>query len=1038
MSDLFAPYFKAIKELDVAEATEHTLRGPLENLLKFLAAHADANIAVIHEPKRDASRLGAPDFKFKVHEAILGYLENKKIDESLDAVLQSTQIAKYKQLSNNIVVTNYLEWVWLKDGYIAKRETLCYRSDVGRRRARLDPDKAEKVAELIGGFLSALPQKLGDAKKLAAALAMRCHDLCAFLRAELERQEREPPPGRLYGLYAFFTEAVFHELSLDEFANAFAQTLGYGLFLAKLNAEADAVTLQNAKNHIPANFALIRELVGFLDELERPEYQDIKWLLEEILGIMNALDLAAIHADLAFAKGARHSTEEERLLFDKDPYVYFYENFLSAYDKETRKGRGVYYTPPPVVSFIVQAVEDILKQTFGVRQGLADRKRVTVLDFATGTGTFLLEVLQRIFAGTSKGLHQRIVKEHILKNLYGFEFLIAPYTVAHLKLSQFLQDKGYAMQDDERLNIYLTNTLEPIEPQANWLLPALTLEVRAAQAIKNRPILVITGNPPYSGHSKNTGPWIAKEIDTYKKVDGKPLGEKNVKWLQDDYVKFIRFAQWKMEQVEEGVVAIITNHSFLDNPTFRGMRHSLLQTFNQIYLLDLHGNTRKKEQPPEGGKDENIFDIEQGVAVSLMIKKKRLRRAVYHADLWGRRREKYKTLLATKKDDMEWTRLKPSAPAYLFIPQDEALRKEYEQGWPVTKIFPLHSVGIVTARDKLTIHHTKDAVWQVARNFAALPPEAAREQYELGADSRDWKVEFAQRDLQDSGPSQDHVVRVICRPFDTRYTYYTGHSRGFHCMPRGQVMRHMLAGENIGLVTTRITKDDWTAFATEHIISHKAGSRYDISYLFPLYLYQTPERLQTAGTLFEEADSFKGKERIENFSPQFRKFADEQYKCCYSPEALLGYMYAVMHSPTYRTKYREFLKRDFSRIPFVDERETFANLSTLGWELLQVHLLKSIPQAVAVDVTGGDFDVEKVQYDAKHERLSINETDSFSPVPQDVWEFHIDGYPVLDTYLKSRKGRTLSLDEIEAIQNIANALRFTIDQMQRIDACWQP
>ena len=897
MSDLFAPYFEAIKELDVSEATEHTLRGPLKNLLKSFAARADSTIAVIHEPKRDANRLGAPDFKFKVHEAILGYLENKKIDESLDSVLQSTQIAKYKQLSNNIVVTNYLEWVWLQDGHIAKRETLCYRSDVGNRRARLDPDKAEKVAGLIGGFLSAVPQKLADAKKLAQALAMRCHDLRDFLREELERQEREPPPGRLYGLYEFFTEAVFYELSLDEFANAFAQTLGYGLFLAKLNAEADAVTLQNAKNHIPANFALIRELVGFLDELERPEYQDIKWLLEEILGIMNALDLAAIHADLAFVKGTRHSTEEERLLFDKDPYVYFYEDFLSAYDKETRKGRGVYYTPPPVVSFIVQAAEDILKQTFGIRRGLADHKRVTVLDFATGTGTFLLEVLQRIFAGTSKGLHRRIVKEHILKNLYGFEFLIAPYTVAHLKLSQFLQDKGYAMQDDERLNIYLTNTLEPIEPQANWLLPALTLEVRAAQAIKDRPILVITGNPPYSGHSKNTGTWITKEIDTYKKVAGKPLGEKNVKWLQDDYVKFIRFAQWKMEQVEEGVVAIITNHSFLDNPTFRGMRHSLLQTFNQIYLLDLHGNTRKKEQPPAGAKDENIFDIEQGVAVSLMIKKKGLRRAVYHADLWGRRHEKYKTLLASKKDDMEWTKLKPSAPAYLFIPQDEALLKEYEQGWLLTDIFMQSNSGIISKRDKIAFHFLREDLYKVLNDFDILEETNLKEKYKF-RESRDGKISFVKKHIQDYGIKDEYIRLCLHRPFDFRWTYHTNLSKGFLGWPVHDTMRHMLAGENIGLVTTRITKDDWTVLATEHIISHKAGSRYDISYLFPLYLYQTPDRLQTARTLFEEADPFEGKERIENFSPQFRKFADEKYKCCYSPEVLLGYMYAVMQSPT--------------------------------------------------------------------------------------------------------------------------------------------
>ena len=1037
MSDLFAPYFKAIKELDVSEATEHTLRGPLENLLKSLAARVDSNIAIIHEPKRDANRLGAPDFKFKVHEAILGYLENKKIDESLDSVLQSEQIAKYKQLSNNIVVTNYLEWVWLKDGHIAKRETLCYLSDVGSRRARLDPEKAEKVVGLIVSFLSALPQKLSDAKKLAESLAMRCHDLHDFLREELERQEREPPPGRLYGLYEFFTEAVFHELSLDEFANAFAQMLGYGLFLAKLNAEEEVVTLQNAKNHIPANFALIRELVGLLDELEQPEYQGIKWLLEEILGIMNALDLAAIHTDLAFAKRPLRGTEEERLLFDKDPYVYFYEDFLKAYDKKTRKGRGVYYTPPPVVSFIVQAVEDILKGTFGIRQGLADHKRVTVLDFATGTGTFLLEVLQRIFEGTSKGLHQRIVKEHVLKNLHGFEYLIAPYTIAHLKLSQFLQDNDYAMQADERLNIYLTNTLEPIEPQTNWLLPALTLEVSAAQEIKDQPILVITGNPPYAGHSKNTGTWITKEIDAYKKVDGKPLGEKNTKWLQDDYVKFIRFAQWKMEQAEEGIVAIITNHSFLDNPTFRGMRHSLLQTFNQMYLLDLHGNTRKKEKTPKGGKDENVFDIEQGVAVSLMIKKKGLRRAVYHADLWGRRHEKYKTLLETKKNDVEWTKLKPSTPSYLFIPQDEKLREEYEQGWQLTDIFMKSNSGIVSKRDKIAFHFLREDLYKVLDDFNVLEESRIKEKYNF-KDSRDGKVNFVKKHIQDYGIKDKYIRLCLYRPFDFRWTYHTDLSKGFLGWPVYDIMRHMLSGENIGLVTTRLTKDDWTVFATKHIIAHKSSSRYDISYLFPLYLYLSQEQEKNKGKLFENVDPLEGKERIENFSQKFREFVDKKYECHYSPEVLLGYIYAVMHSPTYRVKYRDFLRLDFPRIPFVDKRETFATLSTLGWELLQAHLLKSIPQALDVDVTGSDFVVEKPCYEAVHERLYINKTQYFAPVPKDVWEFHIDGYPVLGTFLKYRKGRMLSLDEIEAIQNIINALRFTIDQMQRIDECWPP
>jgi type I restriction-modification system DNA methylase subunit len=623
MADPFKAYFEAIKNLDINDATEHTLRTALENLLTAVAQQENAKIKVIQEPKQDKSGLGAPDFKFKLNEAILGYLENKKTGENLDTILKSSQLTKYKQLSSNIILTNYLEWAWLKDGQIIQRETLCYANDVGYRKARLDPDKAEKVGKLIASFYSAAPEKIAKAKILALALARRCHELRDFLFQALARQEKEHQEGKLYGLYGVFKKDVFHELELKEFADAFAQTLGYGLFLAKLNAGEHPVTLQNAKQFIPGNFELIRELVDFLDELERPEYHGIKWLVEEILSIMNTLNLAAIHEDLAFTKKQGRlfePTEEERLLFAKDPYVYFYEDFLKAYDKETRKARGVYYTPPPVVNFIVRAVNDILKRDFGIPQGLADRKRVTALDFATGTGTFLLEIVNSILEEVPEGIRHQVIREHVLKNLYGFEYLIAPYTIAHLKLSQFLHDKGYTLQSSERLQIYLTNTLEPIAPQPNFLLPALSREVEAAQKVKDRKILVITGNPPYAGHSKNNGAWISGLIEDYKRVDGQPLGEKNPKWLQDDYVKFIRFAQWKMQQVPEGIVAIITNHSFLDNPTFRGMRQSLMQTFNRIYVLDLHGNTKKKERTPEGGKDENVFDIEQGVAISIFVK----------------------------------------------------------------------------------------------------------------------------------------------------------------------------------------------------------------------------------------------------------------------------------------------------------------------------------------------------------------------------------------------------------------------------------
>jgi hypothetical protein len=1011
MLEAFKTYFEQIKKLDSQESTEHTLRPALDNLLNALAAKK--NIKVIHEPKRDPAGKGAPDFKFKLNECILGYLENKKIGENLDQFLKSEQIAKYQKLSGNLILTNYLEWIWLKDGEIAKRETLAYLSDVGYPKARLDREKAKWVQALIAAFLSTPPKGIGRAQDLALALALRCHELRDFLTEELLRQEREQQQGKLFGLFGVFQKDVFHELDAAGFADAFAQMLGYGLFLARLNqGDGGPLSLANAKQFIPANFELIRELVAFLDELDKEEYRQIRWLLEEILSILNTLDLAALREDLAFTKRQGRlflQTEEERLLFAKDPYVYFYEIFFKAYDKAMRKGRGVYYTPPPVVNFIVRAVNDILKSTFGIKAGLADRRRVTVLDFATGTGTFLLEVIQQILEETSEGLQDQVVSEHVLKNLYGFEYLIAPYTIAHLKLSQFLQDKGFGMKPQERLQIYLTNTLEPIEPQKNWLLPALSKEVELAQNVKNQPILVITGNPPYSGHSLNKGKWITGLIEAYKQVDGKPLGERNPKWLQDDYVKFIRFAQWKMDQVEEGVVGIITNHSFLDNPTFRGMRQSLLRTFPQIYLLDLHGSSRKKETTPAGGKDENVFDIEQGVCISIMVRKPGLARKVFHADLWGKRQDKYRACLELEFDTAPWVEVQPRSPFYLFVPQDEALRAEYEKGWKITDIFPVSSVGIVTADDQTFIGFNEAELKKI---------------------------------ISSKFNEYDDVFNasILYRPFDIRIIYFDPSKLE---RARGKTMRHMLQKDgNIGLMTTRLTKDEWSILATEHIIGHKAVSRYDIGYLFPLYFYNNPGNKNPNpnpnNLLFVQDPQAQYNVRRENLAPQFRAFLDVKYDHHFEPEEILGYIYAVLHSPTYRRKYAEFLKIDFPRIPFVDDRELFEKLSKLGWELVQAHLLKEVPETLKVDVTRGSDLVEKPGYAAAQQRLHINAERYFAPVPEDVWNFHIGGYQVLDKYLKSRKGRHLSLDEIENVMNVVKVLRFTIDRMQEIEKVWQP
>ncbi len=575
----FDTYLKALKETPVAEHTEHTGRSALEALLKTFAQEAGAKgIGVQHEPKREKDK-GAPDFKIKRQGMILGYVETKEIGENLDKVLKTDQIKKYLTLSENIIVSDYLQFILIgPGGKVRARGTLAYASDLEGRTLRVNPDRVAETAKLLETFFSEAPQGIERSKALAEALATRSRLLRDFLVEELNRQEKNDREGRLHALFDVFKTQVFHELTLKEFADAFAQTLAYGLFLAKLNAKGDEViSLENVRQFIPGAFTLIRVLVRFLEEMRERQYEEILWVVEEILSIVNGLAIAKIREDLSFrqrkavSRKVRAKDDEEHRLFERDPFIYFYEDYLKAYDKDTRKRRGVYYTPPPVVNFIVRAVDDILKDIFKIADGLADHKKVTVLDFAAGTGTFLLEVMQKIFdniGGADAGKANAVVREHILKNLYGFEYLIAPYTIAHLKLSQYLKDRGHPLKDGERLQVYLTNTLEPIEPQKNAFLPELAQEVEAAQKVKEKPIFVILGNPPYSGHSKNKGKWISAQIDGYKYIvetvqtgvdpEGapifqekkKPLGERNPKWLNDDYVKFIRFAQLKMDAVD--------------------------------------------------------------------------------------------------------------------------------------------------------------------------------------------------------------------------------------------------------------------------------------------------------------------------------------------------------------------------------------------------------------------------------------------------------------------------------------------------------
>jgi len=1043
---IFFDYIKELQSYELTDITEHSHRPALKSLLEHIAKDAESPIHILHEPKRK-SGFGAPDFKILNSKGIIGYVENKKIGENLNHILKSDQIKRYRELSDNILLTNYLEWIWIKKGEINERGMLCFLSDLADKRFKIDNDKAEKIRQLIFHFYSQAPVGIGTAKDLAKALAIRSRNLRDFLTDELDRQEREDVRGILRGLYQTFQTHIFNTLSVQEFSDAFAQMLVYGLFLARLSSGEKRITLGNAKNFIPASFELIKELVNFLEELEKTEYREVRWIIEEVLSMMNNLALAELKKDLSFSK------QKAGEAFARDPYLYFYEDFLAAYDKKLRKAKGVYYTPPPVVNFIIRAVNDILKKEFGLSDGLADYKRVTVLDFAAGTGTFLLEILQQIFDSlpSESPKKELIIREHILKNLFGFEYLIAPYTIAHLKLSQFLKENGYELQNNERFQIFLTNTLEPVhEVPPNLFVPTLSKEGEEAQRIKDKPVLVICGNPPYSGHSKNNGDWIknilkGKDIYATQKddchadyfsVDGKPMKEKNSKWLQDDYVKFIRFAQYKMDKVNEGIVGIITNHSFLDNPTFRGMRQSLMKTFDQLYFIDLHGNAKKKESSPDGGKDENVFDIEQGVAISLMVKRKGLKKGVFHADFWGLREQKYQNLLEKSIENIRWQEIKPEKPYYLFFFQNKNLISEYQEFYSVKDIFVINGVGITTAHDDFVTDYDKSILLDRFSSFKNCKRDVDFLHKEFNVRKKaGWDILKGWDNLQSDGNIEKYIKPISYRPFDNRYIFYE--EKLVWRIVR-QVMQNMIKGENIGLITDRQTnKGFYHVFCSKLIINDctLSTATKERSYIFPLYVYELPTQI------FTDENRRETSVRTENFTPEFRDFIDKKYRHKFTPEEILGYIYAILHSPTYREKYAEFLKIDFPRIPFINKIEIFRQLSAIGWNLIQKHLLNE--QAISQLKTDKDYqnlgiytgkgNNEVVSPDFKENRLHINPTQYFDNVTPEVYEFCIGGYQVLNKYLKDRKKRILSLEEIDNIENIAKILAFTIHQMECLE-----
>ncbi|WP_304149586.1 type ISP restriction/modification enzyme [Helicobacter bilis] len=933
MQEILKAYILAIKDIKESDK-EHTYRPHLYNFLTAIngggggksssldSKNPKNNIYIIHEPNNDKEGRGAPDFLITKDSLTLGYIENKRINAPLDEIAQSEQIKKYFRLSPNTILTDYLRFCFLhqdeKGKITIKQECrICEYSQlqVLAKNPKLhDLDsKAKELEQLFTLFFSQNPSSINTAKEFANALAQRTR----ILKDEIIENESKIV---IQGLFNAFKESLYKDLEFITFADSFAQTLTYSLFLARLNNNTnETITLDNAYNFIPKSFSLIQAMSKFLRELK--ELDSIKWLLEDIIAIINHIEIIAIIQDL------NKSMEKDLYgnYIHKDPYLHLYEDFLANYDPTLRELRGVYYTPAPVVRFIIDSIDLTLQKDFnkkGLKSALTD-SNITLLDFATGTGTFLLEAFRKALEASNKKSVKYNPKA-LIQRFYGFEFLIAPYTIAHLKISQtFKEEFEEELNENESLNIALTNTLyanskeDEINKQSNLFIGIveLTKEFEKAQALKEQDILIITGNPPYSGASSNKGlyedevrityglePRLAKltkeekqsllyyfsnkskdNAKTFKSIleRHKLQNEKNPKWLLDDYVKFIRFAESKIEKQGGGIFAFISNNAFLDNPTFRGMRYHLLRTFDKIYILDLHGNTRKKETTPSGDKDDNVFDIMQGVSINIFVKTTKDSNnlaTIYHYDLYGKRKDKYDFLASQNLDSIQWQILTPQNPFYLFIPQNESLRIEYDKGWSVKDIFKVSGVGICSKRDKIVFHNSKESLKSMLHDFITKPKDELYKIYDIGEDSGGWKLEWAIDEARKNKDNLNEFIKLChYRPFDMRWTYYTDKNCGFMARPVYDVFQHFLQDSN----------DMW----------------------------------------------------VENFTQNFREFIDSKYKEHFSPEQILGYIYAVLFHKEYREKYLDFLKIDFPKIPFVESKEKFLALSDLGLELLDTHLM---------------------------------------------------------------------------------------------------
>ena len=1000
-----------ISKFKTGKTTEHSFRGDLQDFIERTVTGVQA----INEPTRQ--KCGAPDYIIQKKNIPIGYIEAKDIDKNLDVVEKSEQLDRYRASLDNLILTNYLEFRFFVNG--EKVDTVKV-GEITNGKIKVYEKEYQKLIDHIRNFCDYQGQTIKSPKQLANLMAQKA----VMIRDVIINALECDCAGSLASQRNAFKQILLHDLTDHTFADMYAQTIAYGLFVARLNdTTLEDFTRQEARELVSKNNPFLRQLFDYISGANLDD--NLVWIVDDLVEIFRAVDLNKL------LKNYGRTTQMS------DPFLHFYETFLESYDKVNKEKRGVYYTPQPVVKFIVKAVDDILKTEFNLLHGLADdtkikhkrflymdtsNKRtkkakevweeeeiykVQILDPATGTGTFLAETIRKIYEYfvNQKGIWSQYVDNALIPRLNGFEIMMTPYVMCHLKLDLLLQETGYiTTKQTNRFNVYLTNALEQDETTKYPLLDWLSQEAMQAGKIKSeKPIMVVLGNPPYSVSSCNKNDYIDELMEVYKQ----DLNERNIQPLSDDYIKFIRMGESFIEKNNEGVLAYISNNSFLDGVIHRQMRKHLMQTFDKIYILDLHGNTKKKETSPDGSKDENVFNIQQGVSINIFVKTGKKNpdqlAKVYHTELFGEREEKYEYLNGNDLSTAGYKELKPTEPYYFFVPKDFSVQEEYDKGIDLNKLFVINKVGIATGRDSLYINSSSD---RLIRDI--------EEHFNISA-------------------NKSLVTDYLYRPFDTQYCYYDVKKIQ---RARYELMKHLL-NNNISLCVTKVNRQLSLGYCwiSKCIVDrHILDSAGDTTCCFPIYLY---EDTSTQTSFFEQ-------NRKPNLNMDIVQELEQKLCLTFTPEKedttgtfapidILDYIYGVLHSNKYRTKYKEFLKIDFPRIPYPENADYFFKVAQLGKQLREIHLLESpvVNEFITSYPVGGDNEVVKPEY--KDNKVYINKTQYFDNVPEIAWNFYIGGYQPAQKWLKDRRGRILSYEEILHYQKIVVALTKTHEIMQAID-----